>query len=101
MTPVRTSYSGGKITAGAETMESVSVSAKGQLVIPKALRQRVGLQDGGRVTVSVDDGHIILEPVPAESAGWRKWRGALKGERALAELAAEHRAEVEADAKGS
>ncbi len=82
-------------------MESVSVSAKGQLVIPKALRQRVGLEDGGRVVVRVDQGHIILEPVPAEGSVWRKWRGALKGARALAELSAEHQAEVAADAKGS
>ncbi len=82
-------------------MESVSVSAKVQLVIPKALRQRVDLQDGGRVVVRVDQGHIILEPVPAEGSGWRKWRGALKGARALAELSAEHRAEVASDAKGA
>lgn len=69
-------------------------------MIPKGLRMQVGLEQGGIVGMTVEDGRIILQPVKNPS-GWRRWRGALSGSNALQELMNEHRGEVEKDEKGS
>ncbi len=68
------------------------LSSKGQLVIPKAIRQALGLRAGTQFHVQLDEGKIILEPVitsPVE---------ALYGKYAdadlLAELEAEHEREI-------
>lgn len=46
-------------------MAAVRTSAKGQVVIPAALRSRAGLRPGARVSVSFkeEEGHIVIEPV--------------------------------------
>lgn len=69
-------------------------------MIPKVLRRQVGLEQGGIVGVTVEDGRIILEPVK-DPSGWRRWRGVLAGSNALQELMNEHRREVEKDERGS
>lgn len=45
-------------------MPTVITSAKGQVVIPKKERERVGLKPGMRVSVSVVDDHIEIRPLP-------------------------------------
>jgi AbrB family looped-hinge helix DNA binding protein len=49
---------------GSSTMPTVITSAKGQVVIPKKERERVGLKPGMRVSVSVVDDHIEIRPLP-------------------------------------
>lgn len=39
------------------------LSSRGQLVIPKAIRQALGLRRGARFHVRLDEGKIILEPM--------------------------------------
>ena len=46
-------------------METVTLSSKGQLVIPKALRQSARLQPGDQLAVSYVEGEIRLRPLPA------------------------------------
>ena len=46
------------------TMTTVVTSAKGQVVIPKKERERLGLRPGMRVSVSVVDDHIEIRPLP-------------------------------------
>ena len=44
-------------------MTSVTLSSKGQLTIPRQLRESLGLTPGTRLMVSVDqDGRLILVP---------------------------------------
>lgn len=43
-------------------MESVTLSTKGQLVIPASVRGALHLQAGSRLSVSVQDGNIVLKP---------------------------------------
>ena len=45
-------------------MATVVTSAKGQVVIPKKERDRLGLRPGMRVSVSVVDDHIEIRPLP-------------------------------------
>jgi AbrB family looped-hinge helix DNA binding protein len=44
-------------------MPSSTISSKGQTVIPKAIRERLGLQPGDAVDFVVqDDGEVVLRP---------------------------------------
>lgn len=47
-------------------MPTVVTSAKGQVVIPKKERDRVGLRPGMRVSVTAVDDHIEIRPIPEE-----------------------------------
>ncbi|HHY38758.1 MAG TPA: AbrB/MazE/SpoVT family DNA-binding domain-containing protein [Clostridia bacterium] len=83
-------------------METVTLSSKGQLVLPKSIRDRLSLSPGGRLMVSLVDGKVVLEPIYEKTRpGWRKWGGALRGEPLLTEHMAEHNAEVTHDEKGT
>lgn len=42
----------------------IRVSQKGQATIPKALREKFGIEAPGEVFVYEDEGRIVLEPVP-------------------------------------
>jgi len=77
-------------------MFTVTLSSKGQIVLPKGIRQTLGLQEGDKFEVLLKDQAVVLIPLPSEgSAGWQRWRGELVGTGALAEHLAEHAAEVE------
>lgn len=41
-------------------MDSISVSSKGQVVIPKEVRQRLGIQAGSRLQISEVGGELRL-----------------------------------------
>ncbi len=77
-------------------MLTVTLSSKGQIVLPQGIRQTLGLQEGDKLEVTLRDRMVLLAPVPAERAtGWQRWRGELAGTDALAEHLTEHAAEVE------
>jgi AbrB family looped-hinge helix DNA binding protein len=46
------------------TMPTVVTSAKGQVVIPKKERDKVGIKPGTRVVVEAVDDHIEIRPLP-------------------------------------
>ncbi|MDR2174194.1 MAG: AbrB/MazE/SpoVT family DNA-binding domain-containing protein [Burkholderiales bacterium] len=50
-------------------METVTLSTKGQLVIPASVRGALHLQAGNRLNVSIQDGNIVLKPESA--AAWK------------------------------
>ena len=60
----------------------VTLSSKGQLVMPAEYRQALGLEAGQRLEVSVVDGRIVLDRVPsldelsAMATAWAKESGA-------------------------
>ncbi len=47
-------------------METVTLSSKGQLVIPKAVREHAHLVTGSQFEVQYLDGEIRLRPLPAQ-----------------------------------
>ena len=80
-------------------MATTIVSSKGQVVIPRALREKYRLTAGTRLEVAESDEGLVLAPVkPARTsrrqAGWRALRGSAKGTNALKEHLAEHRREA-------
>ena len=63
-------------------------SMKGQIVIPREVRREMGIEEGTRVTVSVENDAIVLRPITARYI--KASFGRLKG-RALLDTLAEDR----------
>lgn len=81
-------------------MDIVRVSSKGQIVIPKRIRQQLGIGQGDACEVEVREGEVVLRPV-RHAGEWRRWQGLLRGSRALEEHLDGHRREVERDRGGA
>jgi AbrB family looped-hinge helix DNA binding protein len=77
-------------------MPTVTVSSKGQIVIPLDLRKELGLKEGEQLEVSANADAIVLTRVRTRMARrtWRSWCGALAGSNALEEHGKEHRKEA-------
>jgi AbrB family looped-hinge helix DNA binding protein len=74
----------------------VRVSSKGQLVIPKSIRDAMGIKPGTEVRVEVEGERIILSPINAEDPlDWLYGRFAETD--LLSELEAEHEKEMRRD----
>jgi AbrB family looped-hinge helix DNA binding protein len=43
-----------------------TIDGAGRVVVPKALRQAIGLRPGSEVEMRVSDGHIEMEPAPLD-----------------------------------
>ena len=76
------------------------LTTKGQVVIPKTIRNSLGWKPGTALRVDVDGGAVTLRPVTRGTA--QAWLEAVAGcvEQGdpIADLEAEHRAEIERDA---
>ncbi len=55
----------------------VTVSSKGQIVIPSDIRKRYSIQEGDRLGIVEYGSHVSLVPVPDDPIAFM--RGALKG----------------------
>jgi len=53
-------------------MEKVTVSSKGQIAIPKQVREDLNLTEGSRLTLEVRGQEIVL----SRGAAWRQLQGA-------------------------
>jgi AbrB family looped-hinge helix DNA binding protein len=77
-------------------MYTVTISSKGQVVLPQPVRQALGLQEGDKLTVTIEEHSVKLTPMPTQQeTGWRRWRGYLAGTQALQDHLAEHAEEVD------
>lgn len=75
-------------------METIATT-KGQVVIPASVRRKLGITNGTRIKVELDEenAQIILRPITREYI--HSLRGRLKGKGLLEELAAEKARERE------
>lgn len=72
-----------------------TIDRAGRLVIPKLLREALGLAAGGRVVITEDGGRLIVEPAPVEKRLVRKGRGLVcVADDGMPELTAEQVREV-------
>jgi AbrB family looped-hinge helix DNA binding protein len=71
------------------------LSSKGQLVLPKKIREKLHLSSGDQFQARIVDGKIILEPLKKDAI--ERLHGILAGTDALKELEEEHRREIEND----
>ena len=75
-------------------MAIVTLSSKGQIVIPAPLRKKLGLKQRARLRVELRGGKLVLEPEAPE--GWESLEGSIKAGRSLTKwLEEEHKREVE------
>ncbi|MBI2263932.1 MAG: AbrB/MazE/SpoVT family DNA-binding domain-containing protein [Armatimonadetes bacterium] len=75
-------------------MALVRTSRKGQILIPKKLRQKVGIEPGALVHLQENHGQLLIRPVPQDPIGAAC--GFLKGDFSLTEDLLRER-EVERD----
>jgi len=59
------------------------VSSKGQIVIPAALRQKLGIKTGTRLAIRSEENQLILQPITREFIS--RLVGCCKGEDSLVE----------------
>ncbi len=81
-------------------METIyaTVSSKGQIVIPAALREELGIQPGTRISIQRERNHLVLQPITDDFI--RSLRGCLKGKTSLVEARErEHRVEKDRSAR--
>jgi antitoxin PrlF len=60
-----------------------TVTSKGQVTIPKAMRDALGIRPGVQVEFELEDSRIIVTKHVPEDA-LRKWRGYLRGKTPFA-----------------
>lgn len=58
------------------------VNSKGQIVIPAALREKLGIKTGTRMAIRSEDNQLILQPI--NDAFIRRLRGSCKGKDSIA-----------------
>lgn len=75
------------------------VGAKGQVVLPKELRERHGIRPGDEVVFDDLDGRIAVRKAESKADVVRRLRGILRDSPndVLSDLEADHRREVEED----
>ncbi|MBW1801400.1 MAG: AbrB/MazE/SpoVT family DNA-binding domain-containing protein [Deltaproteobacteria bacterium] len=75
-------------------MEVVNVSPKGQILIPKALREKHGVRPGSKVQIIESQNGLFVKPAPEDPI--EAACGFLKGDFSLTkDLMNEHRKELE------
>ncbi|BCV22802.1 AbrB/MazE/SpoVT family DNA-binding domain-containing protein [Moorella sp. Hama-1] len=78
-------------------MAVTSLSTKGQVVIPKWIRETLKLKSGARFLVELEGGRIILKPVKESIAA--DLYGKYQGLDLLGDLLREHQQELNNDGK--
>ncbi|EEB74151.1 AbrB/MazE/SpoVT family DNA-binding domain-containing protein [Thermococcus sp. AM4] len=72
-------------------MTTVRVSSKGQIVLPKAIREKFGIKEGDELEVLDFGNEIVIVPVKKDI----ELMGILKSDKPLKEIMREVRAEEE------
>ncbi len=70
-------------------MSNVTVSSKGQIAIPKAIRDTLNLRDGTKLMLEVRGQQIVL----SKELAWKKLRGSAAGTNLVKAFAADKKQE--------
>ena len=76
----------------------ITTTSKGQIVIPASIRRRLGIKEGTRLQVALNESEneIVLRPITREYI--HSLKGMLRGKGLLKELKTERKKERERDA---
>ena len=77
-------------------MLKARMSSKGQLVIPKPVREKLDLREGTEISILVQGHNLILRKIVPRD--WRRWSGRFPDSGMVEALRREHRDEVLRDA---
>ena len=78
-------------------MLKARLSSRGQLALPKEVRDQLGLGEGVCLTVRVEGDEVILRK--ALTGNWREWEGRFRGSDHLGDLARNRRKELTGERK--
>jgi AbrB family looped-hinge helix DNA binding protein len=73
-------------------MTKATVSTKGQIVIPKAVRDRLNLKAGTELVFDVQGEAVVLKRAVRDFPDWRTMRGMARGGPSLTKALIEERA---------
>jgi AbrB family looped-hinge helix DNA binding protein len=76
-------------------MTKATISSKGQIAIPKAVRERLNLKAGMEISIDVQGDALVVKRLVRKFPDWRAMQGMVRGGSSLTEaLEAEHLAEL-------
>ena len=79
-------------------MTKATISSRGQIAIPKAVRQRLNLKAGTEISIDVQGEALVMKRLVRNFPDWRTMQGMVReGESLTQALEAEHRAELARD----
>jgi AbrB family looped-hinge helix DNA binding protein len=82
-----------------ETTMKATISSKGQIVIPKAARERLNLKTGTEMSIDVHGESLVMKRFVHKYPDWRTMQGMARAGKSLTKaLEAEHRKELARDA---
>ena len=73
-------------------MTKTTISAKGQIVIPKTVRERLNLKAGTEVSIDVQGEAIVMKRLVRNYPDWRTMEGMARGGPSLTKALIEERA---------
>jgi AbrB family looped-hinge helix DNA binding protein len=73
-------------------MTKATVSSKGQIAIPKAVRERLNLKAGTELEIDVQGQKLIMKRVVSKFGDWRSMEGMVKDGPSLTKALEEERA---------
>ena len=73
-------------------MTTATISSKGQIAIPKAIRDRLNLKAGTEVVIDVQGEALVMKRLVREFPDWRTMEGMVPGEESLTKALEEERA---------
>jgi AbrB family looped-hinge helix DNA binding protein len=79
-------------------MTKTTISSKGQIAIPKAVRERLNLKAGTEISIDVQGEAMVLKRLVRNHPDWRTMRGMFRGGAdLLKDLTTERAAEIARD----
>jgi AbrB family looped-hinge helix DNA binding protein len=81
-------------------MTKATISSKGQISIPKAVRERLNLKAGTEVSIDVQGESLIMKRMVRDYPDWRTMRGMFRGADLLRDLTDDRAAEIARDSAG-
>jgi AbrB family looped-hinge helix DNA binding protein len=73
-------------------MTKATISSKGQIAIPKAVRERLNLRAGTEISIDVQGEALVMKRLVRNYPDWRTMRGMAKGGESLTKALMEDRA---------